>query len=408
MKFKVLDSKKKEIYTAVFIALAGNFLGAGVTIAERKNAQTEYLERNKYGEGAYGEVLKVRTGDREQEIEILVEEQKYTPDEAKAYLDEAEKELNRWIEEQTEKTGELTHNLEFPEKLEKNPSLLSWSTDCPERLGWDGTLGEDLQAAGETVNLICSVSLGEEEKIWKKEVQVCPPVLTSAQVFQREIQEKAENMSKSSSEKLYLPQTVRGENLRYEKQGKGTGGIICIGSLILGVGMLPLQKEKEKQRAEKQKKEMQMDYPDIVEKLVLFLRAGFSIRKSIEKLSLGYMRNKEKYHMKERAAYEEMVKTCREMEGGVYEAEAYERMGKRCGLPRYKILSVLLVQNLRKGNQSILELLEREAAAAGEERKRNARVKGEEASTKLLLPMMLQLVVVLIILMVPAFLSFMM
>lgn len=59
-----------------------------------------------------------------------------------------------------------------------------------------------------------------------------------------------------------------------------------------------------------------------------------------------------------------------------------------------------------KGNQSILELLEREAAAAGQERLRRAKVRGEEASTKLLLPMIMQLVVVLIILMVPAFMSF--
>ena len=86
----------------------------------------------------------------------------------------------------------------------------------------------------------------------------------------------------------------------------------------------------------------------------------------MEKLAIDYQRNRQKYHMKERAAYEEIVKTCREMEGGVYEADAYERMGKRCKISQYKILSVLLVQNLRKGNQNILEL--REKPESGEKR----------------------------------------
>ena len=151
---------------------------------------------------------------------------------------------------------------------------------------------------------------------------------------------------------------------------------------------------------------MQKDYPDIIQKLILFLRAGLSIRMAMEKLSKDYLIRKEEDQNVIRYAYEEIVKTWGEMEGGVYEKEAYERFGRRCGLAEYKVLSVLLVQNLKKGNQSILELLEREAVSAGEERLRRARIQGEEASTKLLLPMILQLFVVLIILMVPAFISF--
>lgn len=177
-------------------------------------------------------------------------------------------------------------------------------------------------------------------------------------------------------------------------------------SLVLGLGVYPLQKEKAKKQQELVRKEMQRDYPDIVQKLVLFLRAGFTIRKAMEKIADGYLRSREKYHAKERSAYEEIVRTCKEMQGGIYEAEAYERFGTRCGISQYKILSVLLVQNLKKGNQNLLELLEREEAVAEDERKRSAKVRGEEASTKLLLPMVLQLIVVLMILMIPAFFSF--
>lgn len=404
MKFKL--SGKKEWYLAVLIIVVGNLLGMGMAAAEKRSAKTDYLERNPYGEGAYEETLQVELEGKQEEIQIYVEEQKYTEADKKRYLKEAEKELNTWFQRVCGDKGEIRQSLSFPDKLEQNPVTLSWSTSQPQILDWEGVLGTGVAPKGEMVDLMCTITLEEEMKIWQKEVRVYPPRRTEKEALQEEIQVRAEKLSEENSKKMYLPETYQGEAVHYRRTAGNTGYLVCVLSVLLGFGIFPLKKERERQKEELRKKEMQRDYPDVLDKLVLFLQAGFSIRKAMEKLAIDYQRNRQKYHMKERAAYEEIVKTCREMEGGVYEADAYERMGKRCKISQYKILSVLLVQNLRKGNQNILELLEREAASAGEERKREARVRGEEASVKLLLPMIMQLMVVLVILMVPAFLSF--
>lgn len=404
MKFKL--SGKKEWYLAVLIIVVGNLLGMGMAAVEKRSAKTDYLERNPYGEGAYEETLQVELAGKQEEIQIYVEEQKYTEADKKRYLKEAEKELNTWFQRVCGDKGEIRQSLSFPDKLEQNPVTLSWSTSQPQILDWEGVLGTGVAPKGEMVDLMCTITLEEEMKIWQKEVRVYPPRRTEKEALQEEIQGRAEKLSEENSKKMYLPETYQGEAVHYRRTAGNTGYLVCVLSVLLGFGIFPLKKERERQKEELRKKEMQRDYPDVLDKLVLFLQAGFSIRKAMEKLAIDYQRNRQKYHMKERAAYEEIVKTCREMEGGVYEADAYERMGKRCKISQYKILSVLLVQNLRKGNQNILELLEREAASAGEERKREARVRGEEASVKLLLPMIMQLMVVLVILMVPAFLSF--
>lgn len=404
MKFKL--SGKKEWYLAVLIIVVGNLLGMGMAAVEMRSAKTDYLERNPYGEGAYEETLQVELEGKQEEIQIYVEEQKYTEADKKRYLKEAEKELNTWFQRVCGDKGEIRQSLSFPDKLEQNPVTLSWSTSQPQILDWEGVLGTGVAPKGEMVDLMCTITLEEEMKIWQKEVRVYPPRRTEKEALQEEIQVRAEKLSEENSKKMYLPETYQGEAVHYRRTAGNTGYLVCVLSVLLGFGIFPLKKERERQKEELRKKEMQRDYPDVLDKLVLFLQAGFSIRKAMEKLAIDYQRNRQKYHMKERAAYEEIVKTCREMEGGVYEADAYERMGKRCKISQYKILSVLLVQNLRKGNQNILELLEREAASAGEERKREARVRGEEASVKLLLPMIMQLMVVLVILMVPAFLSF--
>lgn len=404
MKFKL--SGKKEWYLAVLIIVVGNLLGMGMAAVEKRSVKTDYLERNPYGEGAYEETLQVELEGKQEEIQIYVEEQKYTEADKKRYLKEAEKELNTWFQRVCGDKGEIRQSLSFPDKLEQNPVTLSWSTSQPQILDWEGVLGTGVAPKGEMVDLMCTITLEEEMKIWQKEVRVYPPRRTEKEALQEEIQVRAEKLSEENSKKMYLPETYQGEAVHYRRTAGNTGYLVCVLSVLLGFGIFPLKKERERQKEELRKKEIQRDYPDVLDKLVLFLQAGFSIRKAMEKLAIDYQRNRQKYHMKERAAYEEIVKTCREMEGGVYEADAYERMGKRCKISQYKILSVLLVQNLRKGNQNILELLEREAASAGEERKREARVRGEEASVKLLLPMIMQLMVVLVILMVPAFLSF--
>ena len=406
MKFKKGQKPGKEICLAVLVVLLGNLLGIGIYVKERQNTDTKYLLRNPYGEGAYEQNLKVQKGNQEQEVRIYVEEETYGEEKQKEFIQEAFTYLEQWFQEETEE-GEIHHHMEFPGEIKENPARLSWSTENPQILSWEGRIGDTVKEQGENTMVFCAVSLGEQEKIWQKAVKVYPVPLNEEQELARKIQNQAEELSSAEQEKLLLPATVDGEEIYYETEQEHTGLLICALSLILGTGIFPLAKEKEKQREELKKKEMQRDYPDIVEKLVLFLRAGFSIRKAMEKLAAGYLRNRDKYQLGERAAYEEVVKTCKEMEGGVYEAEAYERMGRRFGLSQYKMLSVLLVQNLRKGNENLLELLEREAASVTEERKRNAKVQGEEAGIKLLLPMVMQLIVVLIILMIPAFLNFM-
>lgn len=402
MTFKEWGKAKKNFCMAAFIILLGNLLGIGILIKEEKERNIKYLERNSYGEGGYEETLFAETQGKTQEITVYVEEESYTEKEIEHYIKEAKKELDKWLKK-VKKGGK---DFRFPQSLEGNPVKISWSTGNPEILSWEGMLGEDIPEKGEDVEIVAFLSLGEGTEIWQKKVTVYPPSLSEKKKLQKEIQKEAELLSENPSEPLYLPQTVRGEEIRYRKTGTETGRIICIMSLVLGLGVYPLQKEKEKKKRELVKKEMQRDYPDIIQKLVLFLRAGFTIRKAMEKIADGYLRSKEKYHAKERSAYEEIVRTCKEMQGGIYEAEAYERFGVRCGLSQYKVLSVLLVQNLKKGNQNLLELLEREEAVAEDERKRSAKVRGEEASTKLLLPMVLQLIVVLMILMIPAFFSF--
>ena len=75
-------------------------------------------------------------------------------------------------------------------------------------------------------------------------------------------------------------------------------------------------------------------------------------------------------------------------------------------MQQYTRLCSLLTQNIRKGNSELLLILKEEALKATTERLDQARKKGEQAGTKLLIPMMMMLAVVMILIMIPAYRSF--
>ena len=133
------------------------------------------------------------------------------------------------------------------------------------------------------------------------------------------------------------------------------------------------------------------------------VQAGMTARKAFQKIASDYLKRKPQ---KPRYAYEAIVTACHEMDSGVAELEAYRRFGQRCGQMKYKTFSTLLIQNLQKGSRRMADMLEQEAMEAWDERKRKARVLGEAAATKLLVPMILMMAVVMAIIMIPAFLSF--
>ena len=94
------------------------------------------------------------------------------------------------------------------------------------------------------------------------------------------------------------------------------------------------------------------------------------------------------------------------MQDGVGEAEAYTSFASAISLTRYRNLTGLLLQTLQTGGSDIKEQLNEQLRGAFAEQKRTARIRGEKAGTKMLMPMFLMLLIVLVVILVPAFLTF--
>lgn len=406
----VLFWKKKVEKRLFFLVLCGNLLGLALTVQEGlagKRQEVTALERGGYGEIPEEVELEVETEDGERTgITIQIPGRQYSAEEVQKLLSEKLMELDRLILGENRSLSHIEYDLDLPSSFSDSPVTVEWSTDLPSVLNWDGTVGEAAGYAGTEVCLEGILSLQDQTEDYRRTLVVYPS--PDSDNLKARLKKKTEQINEGNKSISFdLPAEINGRKITWYQKQEQTGALVSVLSLAAGGLAVFSANRKKEQELLKHQEEMQKDYPELVSKIQLFLGAGISMRRVFERITLDYRKElNQNRRACRRWAYEEAARTWYEIDSGVSEQEAYERFGLRCGIPSYKGLSILLIQNLKKGGKGLLPLLEQEAQAAFEARKRQARVEGEKAAVKLLLPMGMMLLVVLIILMVPAFLSF--
>lgn len=407
-----LQLTKKQMRLCLLVIFCGNLLGSVISFMsylESNTIREGYLIRKEQGEGSYEEELVVSDGTLTQKMQIVVAEVPYTEKEIKQILDEAVASMDERILGENETFDRIEYALNLVTQIENTPVTIEWNTDQPVYLDWEGTIGEEVPKEGVAVHLTGELSAGEYLRIYEKELMVYPEKRSEEEVFVRELEEQLRTSANAGGRYQKLPQEVDGKKITWTKLYAREGWLVTGIAVLTGVFLIFRQKSQEKEKQQQKEKEMLLDYPLILNKLILFMRAGVSSRMAVQRVVAEYQRgkranvNEKKKQGNTRAAYEELSRMYFEMEQGISEEDAYERFGNRCGLVEYRTLATLLIQNLKKGSHQFLPSLEKECKNAFEERKRRALIAGEEAGTKLLIPMLIMLVIVLMMIMVPSF-----
>jgi tight adherence protein C len=168
--------------------------------------------------------------------------------------------------------------------------------------------------------------------------------------------------------------------------------IICAPALVFYISDKDLENKLKKKY-----ESIRADFPDMVSKLVLLVNAGMTLNRAWEKICSDTK--------KESPLYKELKITYLQIQGGKPESEAYEEFARRCRVREITKFVTLVIQNLKKGSDDMVPLLRLQAEECWELRKVRARQLGEEASAKLIIPMMIMFVGILIIVVLPAVLQ---
>lgn len=368
---------------------------------ESKLIEEYFLQRENVLGSSQEISLSAESEGEERDITVSVASQKYTKKELKVKFREAEDYINQQYLGENPSSEEINSPLQLIKEIPDSAIAVSWELGNDGIIQEDGSIANGVLEENYETEITAVLSYRKKEKRIAKPLTILPEEKSETELFWEKWKEQLISNQKESKSDAYLklPETVQGKTVRYRERGMPAAYTAVGMALFLPVLVMLLLEERLRKELAKRERELHMDYPDFVEQFVLLVGAGLTIKSAWKRIAGDYEKSgREKHYV-----YEEMLVSVREMDNGMSEARAYELFGKRTGLLQYMKFCTLLVQNLRKGSDNLLHLLDYEVADAFRERKEHAKTLGEEAGTKLLMPMMLMLVIVFALILYAAF-----
>lgn len=398
---------KKKLY---LIALTGGILSLACFLyGLNSREELQYLERPERGAGDQKTELAVELEGKRHRLSVTLKEVPYEESELALELEEAVSGLDNLFLQENSDFEHIIQKVSMPSVYPDSQVVIQWYLDSWDYVDPDGTVKNELLQEEETVSVKVQavLSLGGESLAWNRQIRICPVESPDTEQKLRMLEYRLLEAQEEKTERIELPIRFLGESVSwYQSADDRWMWMLMLTAVALAVTVVSRRKDAEEAR-KKRIRGMQLDYPEIVSRLSLYMGAGISTRKAWERIVENYEKG-EKEDEERHAAYEEMRITLHEMQSGVAETLAYEQFGTRCRMPAYLKLGTLLSQNLRKGTRNLAELLKEESREAFEDRKALAKRMGEECESRLLLPMIMMLLTILIIIMFPAVISFQM
>ena len=349
--------------------------------------------------------------EEERDITIRVKERRYTSVEVDKLFTKAFDYLEKGVLGDNKGYDAVIEDLNFTALIPGTSIKVRWIPKDSSVIQPNGEVHNDsLEEDGVTSSVTAVLQYYQYEQEKTFHFHILPRQYTEDELFSIALVDKITALDEESLEEEMqeLPKTVGDYDLRWSSPDSGNQVTIFILGVVLTV-ILWVQGDQElEQQMKKRKAQMLLDYPEIINKFALLVNAGMTIKQAWYKIAEDYSNTQSLRSGKrsKRYAYEEMLSTTYELKLGVPELNAYEQYGRRTGLIPYMKFSSLVSQNLKKGMRGFTEILIYEAAQAFEHRKETAKRLGEEAGTKLLLPMMILMIIVFLIIMIPAFMAF--
>ena len=384
-----------------FTGILGILLMLFVQRSEPLIENGNLVKRNMDGKEEKPVILQVYDeNDRRTEITYHVAPRTFTKKEIKKQTERFLEEYENLILGENKSLQEVHSDLYLQNNYDTYPMEFSWDSSDYRLLGDDGEVMNENLTKEEIVQLSVEIIYGKEKYVHVFNVMVIPPYFSDDEKWHKEILQALsdEDELQKYEQSLTLPDEIEGKKVRFEEK-KDNSVILLFVFLFLVSFILFFAKDKDLEKElELRKKRMSMKYPEFVSKFQLLLGTGMTVKNIFIRLSEDTSLGKE--------LMEETELLNRDMKNGISVREALDRFGRRTANPLYIKFSALLIQNLKKGTDDLMEQLSKESKEAFLLRKTNARRLGEEAGTKLLGPMILMLGVVMAVLMIPAFLSF--
>ena len=372
-------------------------------ITTEGNLKSGYINRGEIGE-------KEKAVELELEIEGLLENYEYllelpsvspTQEEAEVYFQNAIKQ----IEKDFNKVEQSV-----PCKKDYLDGVVSaeWSFLPFGIVDAEGRVDiEALESEETIIQAMATLSCGNYEKIYAFSFVLKKPSLTEEERMLAEIGRLLDNqISQEGVTRIQLPEAVEGKEVIWTEVREYLTPKILLLEVLTATLLWMYSKKKQEEDKKKHIIKLEQEYPDLVSYLALLIGAGMTIRQAWGRLAGHYKWKKENGIMGENEVYEAIIRMSNRLNEGESERRVYQQFSEELPAGCYRKLMRIMLGGLEKGTLGVAPQLREESRMAFEQRILSAKRKGEEASTRMLVPLMLMLLLVMAIVMLPALLEF--
>ncbi|MEK3713244.1 MULTISPECIES: type II secretion system F family protein [unclassified Paenibacillus] len=171
-------------------------------------------------------------------------------------------------------------------------------------------------------------------------------------------------------------------------------GIILGGLLAVALPVAMVSDLHKKVRVREQN--IMLELPELLNSIVLLVGAGETVQRAIVRCVNS--RHGDSAH----PLYAELMKMTAEWDGGYSFQQAFENFSKRCAVQEVSIFTTTVLLNYRRGGADFVLSLRDLSRMLWEKRKAISRTRGEQASSKLVFPMVVIFLIVIVLVGTPA------
>ena len=356
--------KKKNL--KIVVACIAFLLLAFAMDKSSNNVADNTLMRNKTGDGdeSVDLILNADGLDKNYKYQLDVKEAIPSEKQANELFEKAKEQIDKTFCEDDQTLEHVMGHVNMNDSYVSGSVEAEWNLSDYDTVDYGGNVlqeaftGDEDETSGKLITASVSLSCGEYKQMYEFSFLVFPDKLDSGQRLIRDINRQLQKeMEQPGTKELVLPNEIDGKKLNWSK--------------------------------EKSSSVMKVEYPEIVSKMAVLMGAGMTVEQAWNRITARYSDERRKNKAYILPAYEEMLITEREISDGEMGRKAYAGFAERINIPCYQKFVRIILQSIHKGSKGVCEALEKESEEAFDERRLLALRMGEEAGTKMLVPMML-------------------
>jgi tight adherence protein C len=174
-----------------------------------------------------------------------------------------------------------------------------------------------------------------------------------------------------------------------------SSSILWIG-VSMAAGVPIFMKRDLSKMLRKKKLDIIIELPEFLSGITLLVNAGETVQKAIIRCV------QQKSHLAEHPLFVELRVMTSQLNNNYSFQQAMDEFGKRCGIQEVSVFVSTVLINYRRGGEEFAHTLRALSRELWERRKAAAKTLGEEASSKMVFPMVFVFVLVMIIVAAPA------